>query len=133
MKVRPRDGQELAAFIDHYRRQIDRPDSPKVIRIKEGGIIEFLYGSHGRTTYVIDPAAGSMTRIDKRDIQPWHWLNRLHKAFKTGPAWVVGADAAALLILLTTASGLLMFRYGKQDWLLLAAGCAILLLGVMLA
>ena len=125
------DERPLMDFIASYRRQIDRADSPRVIRIRDNGVIEFLYGSHGRTTYVIDPRAGTMTRIDKQDIEPWQYLNRLHKAWRTSRAWLVLADAAAVLLVLVTISGLFVPRYRRLDWWLLAGGVVVLALALM--
>ena len=123
----------LQGVIDAYKLQINRSDNPKVIRIKKGGIIEFLYGSHGKTTYVVDPQAGTMTRIDKAETQPWYWLNRLHKAYKTSGFWQILTDGIGLLLLLLTCSGLVMFRYSHRDVLFLVGGVGMLVLGLWVA
>lgn len=126
------DQHALTTFIDAYKRQINREDNPAVIRIKPDGVVEFLYGSHGRTTFVIDPKEGTMTRIDKEDQQPWYLLNRLHKAYKTTSFWLVLTDTIALLVIFLTMSGLLILRYRQQDILLLTAGIVVFLLGMAL-
>jgi hypothetical protein len=127
-------GQDvLKEFIDKYKQLIGRDDDPAVIRIKTGGIIEFLYGSHGRTTYVIDSMKGVMTRIDKKERRLWHWLNRLHKSYKTAFSWLLLTDVVALLIIFLSLSGLVISRYARQDVLLLIMGAVLLLLGMALA
>ncbi len=131
--VQVQDQGLMLSFIDSYRQQINRDDSPKVIRIKDGGVIEFLYGSHGRTTYIIDPQAGTMTRVDKMDNQPWHWLNRLHKAYKTSGFWQVLTDGIGLLILFLTGTGLVILNYSRRDIVFLAGGAGLLILGLWLA
>lgn len=127
------DQEALQGFINTYKKQINRPDDPKVIRIREGEVVEFLYGSHGRTTYIIDSRLGTMTRIDKSDKQPWYWLNRLHKAYKTSLAWQLLSDVIALLIIFLTMTGLFFFRYTRQDLLLLAWGLLVLVIGIFAA
>ena len=127
-------GQDmLQEVVDAYKLQINRSDNPKVIRIKDGGVIEFLYGSHGRTTYIIETQTGTMTRVDKSDTQPWYWLNRLHKAYKTSMSWQLLTDFIAILLMLLTLSGLVVFRYTRLDFLLLAGGFVVLLLGMLVA
>ncbi|XOF32341.1 MAG: PepSY-associated TM helix domain-containing protein [Candidatus Electrothrix sp. YB6] len=123
----------LNKFIDSYKQQIGRDDDPAVIRIRDGGTVEFLYGSHGRTTYIIDSAKGVMVRIDKQEQQPWYWLNSLHKSLKTSLFWVLLTDGVALLILFLTLSGLIIFRYTRLDLLLLIIGVLLMLFGMALA
>ncbi|MCF6178707.1 MAG: PepSY-associated TM helix domain-containing protein [Geopsychrobacter sp.] len=123
----------LRTFIDTYKKQIQRSDDPTVIRIRKDKTIEFLYGSHGTTTYIIDPQRGTMEKIDKSPQQPWFWLNRLHKAFKTSNAWLWMADASALAIILVSISGLLMVRYRSREILLVTAGGLLLVLAALCA
>lgn len=123
----------LRSFIATYKQQIKRDDDPTVIRIREGKTIEFLYGSHGKTTYIIDPAQGTMERVDKSPHQPWAWLNRLHKAFKTGPGWLLLADVAAGTILLVTISGMVMVRYRALEIGLVVGGCLLFAVAAALA
>lgn len=132
-RVEIQDHTPLQSFIDTYKQQINRNDDPKVIRIRKGGNIEFLYGSHGRTTYIIDPALSTMTRIDKVDNQPWYWLNGLHKAYKTSNFWLLLTDLVSLMILFLTISGLILFQYTRRDFMLLAGGLLMMMLGVTLA
>lgn len=129
-RIEVQDQAVLQGFVEQYKGQINRKDDPKVIRIKDNGMLEFLYGSHGRTTYVIDPQQGTMTKIDKLDRQPWHWLNRLHKSYKTSTSWILLTDGIALFLVVLTLSGLIIFRYKRQDAVLLLAGFLLLLLGL---
>jgi uncharacterized protein len=132
-QIEMQEQQALLQFIANWKQQIGRQDDPTVIRIKRGGVVELLYGSHGRTTYTIDPQAGTLTRTDKIDQQPWHWLNRLHQAAKTSNAWLILADSVVLLIAALLLSGLLLVRLRRQDIILLIAGLALLLLGMAAA
>ncbi len=125
--------EALQKFIEGYKQQLDRKDDPSVIRIKDDGVIEFLYGSHGRTTYAVDPQAGTLTRTDKIDQQPWYWLNQLHKSAKTSTFWLVLTDSIALLLVVLFLSGLLLLRLRRQDIILLIAGLALFLLGMAIA
>lgn len=121
------------AFIDQYRAVINRPDAPEVIRIKNGTTIELLYGSHGQTTYSIDPAAGSMRVESKQPSQPLYLLNRLHKAAKTSPLWLWLSDALSLAMLLSVLAILAVMRYRPLDLCLLLGGLVVCLLGGLLA
>ena len=122
----------LRQFIDTYKQQIGRSDDPAVIRIRDEKI-ELLYGSHGRTTYVVDPARGTMERIDKFERQPWSWLNGLHKVAGTSTSWLALADLAGLGLLFLVASGLLLLRFRPLDYLLTLAGLVLLGFGLWLA
>lgn len=132
-KINVQEQAALQQFINGYKQQIGRDDDPSVIRIKEDGVLEFLYGSHGRTTYTVDPKAGTLTRIDKIDQQPWYWLNQLHKSAKTSLFWLLLTDSIALLLTVLLMSGLFLLRFRRQDVLLLLAGAALLLLGMAVA
>lgn len=127
------DTTRLRDFIETYKRQINRNDDPKVIRIRDGDTIEFLYGSHGRTTYIIHPGEGVMEKIDKQPRQPFARLNGLHKAFKTGPAWLWIADAVTVLVLFLVVTGMVVFRYRPLDYLLVFGGVLLLALGMFVA
>ncbi len=131
--VKQSDTAIMREFIDFYKEQIGRSDDPTVIRIRGGKTIEFLYGSHGKTTFIIDPAKGEMKKIDKSPQQPWNRLNSIHKVFKTGTIWLLIADFTCIAILLLTLSGLIIFRYRPLDWLLVGGGVALLLLGLFSA
>jgi hypothetical protein len=124
--------EQLRSFIESYKDLINRSDDPTVIRIKDGNIIEFLYGSHGKTTYVIDPKKGTMEKVDKIYQQPWTWLNNLHKAFKTSDLWLVVADGAALAILFLGLSGVLLIRLRVVDCLLLCGSVGMLVAAMLL-
>ncbi len=123
----------LNQIIDSYKQQIGRDDDPAVIRLKKKGIIEFLYGSHGRVTYVIDSVQGKMTRIEKKEEQPWHWLNRLHKSYKVASGWIWLTDGIAMLLILLALSGLFIFRYTWLDILLITFGGLVTGIGMLLA
>ena len=97
--VAPRDVAPLQQFIAFYKGQLGRQDDPAVIRIKGERTVEFLYGSHGQTTYTIDPVAGQITELTKRARQPWTTLNALHRAFKTPTPWPWVSDALTLTLL----------------------------------
>lgn len=120
-------------FIAQYRAQIGRPDAPEVIRIKNGSTIELLYGSHGQTTYTIDPKAGTMEKETKSPSQPLYFLNKLHKAAKTRPAWLWLSDALALCLIVSTVSILSVMRYRATDIVLLLAGIGLCLAGGFVA
>ncbi|MCI5127233.1 MAG: hypothetical protein D3919_06645 [Candidatus Electrothrix sp. AW5] len=122
----------LNQIIAAYKQQIGRNDDPTVIRLKKEGVIEFLYGSHGTTTYVIDSMKGVMTRIEKKKQQPWYWLNRLHKSYKVGSRWIWLTDCIAILILVLTLSGLFLFRYTWLDIMLLVFGGMVMGIGMVL-
>ena len=123
----------LHSFISTYKNQINRTDDPKVIRIKDGSTIEFLYGSHGKTTYVITPKEGHMDIIQKEEIQPWNWLNNLHKTWKTSSNWLFLTDIITVVIFLTTVTGTLMLRYRPLDILLTSSSFILLALGAFFA
>jgi hypothetical protein len=120
-------------FIGRYREEIKRTDSPEVIRIKDGKTIELLYGSHGQTTYTIDPSAGSMTMEAKSPSQPLALFNKLHKAAKTSSLWLWLTDTLSLVVIVATVSILITMRYRPLDYCLLIAGLILCLGGGLLA
>jgi len=126
------DIEQMKSFIDYYKKQIGRTDDPTVIRIREGDAIEFLYGSHGRTTYIIHPEEGVMEKIEKSPHQPLYWLNNLHKAFKTGTFWVILTDIVSLFIIVATITGMVVLRYRMLDYIMLFGGVLIFMLGALL-
>jgi hypothetical protein len=132
-RIKPQEQQALRQFISNWKQQIGRTDEPTVIRIKRGGQVELLYGSHGRTTYAIDSRAGTLTRTDKIDQEPLHWLNRLHQVSKTGTLWLFLADSMVVCSAALLVSGLLLVRLRRLDIILLLAGAAVLLLGMAAA
>ena len=123
----------LNDVVKRYKQLIGRDDDPTVIRLKPEGVIEFLYGSHGRTTYIIDTVQGRMSRIDKEEQQPWSWLNNLHKSSKVSAFWIGLADCIAVLIIVLALSGLVIFRYTRLDFLLLVCGGLVMLGGMLLS
>ncbi len=132
-RVPASDTARMRKFIDFYKGQINRTDDPTVIRIKKGGTIEFLYGSHGKTTYIIDPAQGRMERVEKQPVEPWSWLNRLHKAFKTGWTWVVISDLISICLIVVTITGMIIFKYRVADFISVALGVLIFILATAVA
>lgn len=123
----------LTSFIDHYKKQINRPDNPTVIRIRDNSIIEFLYGSHGKTTYSIDAERGTMEVSTKHPRQPFAWLNQLHKTMGTGPFWLILTDLFSFFAVLTTLSVMIVMKYRPIDFAMMAAGIVLSLAGVLLA
>ncbi len=126
------DIRMMTSFIDYYKKQIGRADDPTVIRIRDGRTVEFLYGSHGRTTYVIHPREGVMEKIEKSPRQPLYLLNNLHKAFQTGDSWVILTDTVSLLIIIATVTGLIILRYSMFDYIMVFGGVLIFLTGAFL-
>lgn len=122
--VDPMDMAPLREFLAFYKERIGREDDPAVIRIRNGTTVEFLYGTHGQTTYVIDPEAGRLTRIVKTYREPWTTMNRLHKAFKTPEAWAWASDAISLVLVAAALTGLWLPGAWRRSWRLLLAGCA---------
>lgn len=123
----------MKSFIEFYKKQINRTDDPTVIRIRRGKTIEFLYGSHGKTTYIINPERGIMEKIEKSPRQPLYWLNSLHKAFKTNTFWVVLTDIVSMVILVITITGLIILRYRMLDYIMVFGGLLIFIIGVFLS
>jgi len=119
-------------FIDQYRELTGQQEAPSVIRIKDGKTVELLYGSHGQTTYTIDPSAGAMQVERKGPSQPLFLFNKLHKAAKTGPLWLMVSDVLSLALILATLAILATMRYRALDLCLLAAGCLLCLGGGLL-
>ncbi len=131
--VARRDLAPLREFIAFYKDQIGRADDPAVIRIRDGRTVEFLYGSHGQVTYVIDPREGRMVRLEKRPVEPWNTLNRIHKAFKTPGFWAWSADVMSALMIASVLTGLLFpgaWRRSRRHLLLWGGGFAALLVGL---
>jgi len=124
------DTSAVQEFLRFYQKEIGRADLPRVIRLRDRHTIEFLYGSHGKTTYIINPETGTMRTIQKIPSWPWNQLNAFHKAFKTGKAWLMLADFTALACILLTLSGLIIFRYRLLDWGLLLGGVLLLAAGM---
>ncbi len=126
------DGKKVAKALAAYESACDEKKRPTVIRVRPDGTVELLYGSHGKVTYIFHPGTGTMERIEKKERQPLHWLNRLHKAAKTSTAWLVAADLAALLVLTVSISSLFIFRFRRADWLFLFSGGILLIIMVIM-
>ncbi len=126
--IPPADTSALKDFLEGYKARIGCPDDPRVIRIHSDGRIEFLYGPHGQTTYIIDPQGGRMEIVQKKPRQPFFKLNALHQV-APGVAhwWAWGADVLALLILVLSLSGLLITKLSFLDYILLVSGGLVLL------
>ncbi len=121
----------LMSIMEFYKKQIGRSDNPKVIRIKEGKTIEFLYGTHGKTTYIINPEKGIIERQEKISVEPFHFINNLHKAFKTNNFWIILTDIVAIVIIIITIAGLVILRYRIIDYLIVFSGILILIFGTI--
>nr|MBF0223478.1 PepSY-associated TM helix domain-containing protein [Desulfobulbaceae bacterium] len=131
--ITPLDATPINTFIDHYKKQINRNDDPKIIRIRQDNAIEFLYGSHGKTTYIITPETGQMETVTKHDSEPFAYFNKLHKASGTSRLWVVLTDAVSLLLIVITLSSLAYLRYKALDFIMIGMGVLFCLLGGFLA
>ena len=127
--VEPLDSSPITRFIDHYKKQINRNDDPKVIRLRPDNTIEFLYGSHGKTTYIVDPETGRMETVSKHNSEPFHFLNKLHKAFGTSTGWILFTDLLSLLLIVITSSSLIYLRYKPIDFVMITFGLFLCLLG----
>ncbi len=132
-KVPSSDIELMKSFVEFYKKQINRSDDPVVIRIRKGKTIEFLYGFHGKTTYIINPEKGTMEKIEKYSRQPFHWLDNLHKSFKTNMFWLFLSDLAAMVILAVTVTGLVILRYRMVDYIMVFGGVLILIAGTLLS
>jgi hypothetical protein len=131
--VTPIDASPVNTFIDHYKKQINRADDPKIIRLRQDGTIEFLYGSHGKTTYIVNPQTGQMETVAKHDREPLQFLNQRHKAVGTSTFWTVLSDGISLLLVVITLSSLLYLRYKLVDFMMIIFGLLFCLLGGFLA
>lgn len=127
------DATPINTFIDHYKKQIQRNDDPKIIRIRPDNTVEFLYGSHGKITYIISPETGQMETVTKHDNEPFNFLNKLHKASGTSSFWIELSDALSLLLILITLSSLAYLRYKPTDFIMIGLGLLFCLLGGFLA
>ncbi len=127
------DATSLQQLLAVCKERINRNDDPRVIRIPDSETIEFLYGSHGKVTYRLKPAAGSMEIIEKKAVQPFVWLNRLHKAGRVSWFWLLCADLVCIFALALTVSGLIIMRYKRRDYILLISGLFVLFMGMALA
>lgn len=125
--------KSINSLIDSYRGVIERSDDPTVIRIRGDKTIELLYGSHGKTTYIITPEKGLMVKVEKFPDQPLHWLNRLHKAAMTSQSWILLTDFISALIIVITLTGLIILRYRPLDCIMVFGGVAVLFAGALLS
>ena len=133
-KIQPTDSRAVTAFINYYKNKINRPDSPKVIRIHDGGKqIEFLYGFHGHTTYTITTATGELDIKTKHQVPFLYRLSQLHKAFKTSKLWLILSDVLSVILCLVTLAILFVMRYRPIDIIMLTSGVIICLAGAILA
>lgn len=115
--------KRISKFIEHYKGLINREDNPTVIKIKDEKTIELLYGSHGLTRYVIKPEEGRVIKKEKVFLEPLNRLNNLlHKAVNTGSIWIYLSDIFSGVLILSTVTGLFIFRYKKLDVALLLIG-----------
>jgi hypothetical protein len=127
--IAPSDTKKIREFVEHYKSLIKRQDDPTVIKIKGSDTVEFLYGSHGFVRYIIKPEKGEIVRTEKVFIEPLNRLNNvLHKAAKTSNLWVVFSDVFSAVLVISTITGLFIFRYRKVDIFLLVLGVIMLVL-----
>ncbi|NOY13255.1 MAG: hypothetical protein GXP51_06110 [Deltaproteobacteria bacterium] len=69
-RVEQSDTALMRQFIDFYKQQIGRADDPTVIRIRDAQTIEFLYGSHGKTTFIINQPGNGGDEKNRKDSTP---------------------------------------------------------------
>lgn len=131
-RVSQTDPTPMQEVLDLYKNQINRHDTPRVIRLPGNGRIEFLYGSHGKITYSIDPETGIMEKTEKNALQPFRYLNNFHKIIGTGYYWLLISDLVCLATIVLTVSGLVVMQYRRSDFLLIGCGIILLLLGAIL-
>lgn len=127
------DTGPLMRTIGRYVAQTGEPKPPGVVKIREDGTVELLYGSHGLVTYVFPPGKGEMEKMVKTPHEPWHRLNVLHKAAGTSAGWLLLADASGAALFAVAASGLFLLRWRRREWLALVLGGGLLLVGMVLA
>ncbi len=115
--------EPLRRLVEHYKALIGQKKDPTVIKIKDSRVVEFLYGSHGKVRYVIYPEEGRVRRVEKRPLEPWHFMNNvLHKAAGTSKVWVLYSDIFCLCLLGVTGLGLFIFQFRPLDFVLLFLG-----------
>ncbi len=125
--IAPSDTKKIREFVEHYKSLIKRKDDPTVIKIKGADTVEFLYGSHGFIRYIIKPEKGEILRTEKVYIEPLNRLNNiLHKAAKTGKLWIFFSDIFSVILIISTITGLFIFRYSKTDIFFLVFGTILL-------
>ncbi len=127
------DSRLLSSFIKQCQAQIGDAREPSIIIIRDRKTIDFRYDRHGSEGFILNPAAGTITRISKEPREPWHALKWLHVAYLTSPIWVVVSDLIALIILLTALSGLYCFRYQRRDVLAAVGGLLLFMAAVLMA
>ena len=125
------DPRLLSSFVEKCKVQIGRNDDPVVIIIRDNKIIDFRYDRHGYESFLLDPGAATITAVKKEAQEPWHAMKWLHVAYRTTPLWVVVSDIIALLILLTTFSGLFSLRYRRWDIMVVLGGIFIFVAAVL--
>ena len=126
------DISHIRSAIEAYAQLTSEQKLPSVVKFKKDNTIELLYGSHGVVTYVIRPASGTMEKIVKKPRNPFHYLDKLHKSYKTTSFWLVISDVVAVLILAIVFSGLAIFRYSSRDIIFLLVGISCLLIGMFI-
>jgi len=126
------DPQLLRSFVERCKAQIGRTDDPVVIIIRDNQTIDFRYDRHGYESFLLNPGANTITAIKKKAREPWHTMKWLHVAYRTTPLWIVISDIIALLLLLTTFSGLLSLRYRHRDIVVVLGGIFIFVAAVLI-
>ena len=126
------DRQLLQTFVEQCKIATGDDRQPVMIIIRDMKNIDFRYDRHGYNSYLINPGAGTVTRVTKTGREPWHLMKWLHVNYMTTPFWVIFSDLIALLILVNGISGLLCRSWRRQDVFWAMGGLAILLLAVVI-
>jgi hypothetical protein len=132
-KMEQLDTTALQQLLAACKKRINRKDDPRVIRIPDSETIEFLYGSHGKIIYRLNLVSGVLEKEEKQFIEPFSWLNKLHKANRVSVFWLLCADLVCLLAIVLTVSGLVIMRYKRLDYLLLSGGILLFFIGMAMA
>lgn len=125
------DHQLLSSFVEKCKAQVGRSDDPAVIIIRDNKTIDFRYDRHGYDSYLLDPGTGVIISVEKETREPWHRMKWLHVAYQTNLLWLVVSDSIALLILLTTISGLFTLRYRRRDIAVMLGGLFIFIAAIL--
>jgi hypothetical protein len=119
--------KQLAAAIAPYTK---RPDFD-TIHVKRNGQADFLDRSAGKKwTFTVDPSGETLRWGNAIFKQPWYFMNELHYANETHPAWAVLSTTVCVLIFVVLVTGVLLVRWKSLQVILLTAGVAVLLLAL---
>jgi hypothetical protein len=119
--------KQLAAAIEPYTKRADY----ETIHIQRDGTADFLDRSGGKKwTFSVDPSGESMVWGNSVPTQPWNFLNKLHLADHTHPAWVVLSTTISVGIIVVLLTGLLLVRWKPLNIILTLAGVAVMVLAI---